>query len=199
MEHLKRRSRTLLAALAAVIVLVVVLASFHGSQAATPAVEFVPASVSLTGDAPTATVDVRVTGVHDLGAYEIELAFDSSVVTVERVDRVVGTAEQPSVGREWVSLPDPSSDTGYLQFAPGVITFGAYSFGANNPPGLDGDVTLARLHLRAVGNGSSPLHLNRVEITDTQAASQSLTGTDATVNASGIQIRLFLPLIAGGR
>ena len=197
MDYLARRSRILLAGLAALVFVAAGLAPSRASLAAEPAAEFVPSSVSLTGAAPTATVDVRVTGVHDLGGYEIELVFDPAVVVVERVDRVVGTAEQPSAGREWLSLPDPAaSDIGYLQLAPGVITFGAYSFGANNPPGLEGDVTLARLHLRAVGNGSSLLHWNRIVTTDTQGTPQSLSGSDATVSASGIERRLFLPLLA---
>ena len=185
-----------LAAVMAVGLLLAGLVSFRVSQAATPAIEFVPGSVSFTADARTATMDLRVTGAHDLGAYEIELAFDPAVVIVDRVDRVVGTAEQTSPNREWVTLPDPSaSDTGYTQLSPGVIVFGGYSYGANNPPGLDGDVTLARLHLRGIGDGSSALHLNRVEVPDTQAAVQSPTGSDASVSVSGILRHLFLPMI----
>ncbi|MFN8470666.1 MAG: hypothetical protein U0822_00475 [Anaerolineae bacterium] len=197
MTHFPRRTRFVLAAVSAAVLLLLSFFSLRPSRADTPAIEFAPTSVSLTGAAPTASMDIRATGVHDLGAYEIELAFDPTVVAVERVERVVGTAEQPATGREWVTLPDPSSSsTGFTQLAPGVITFGGYSFGADNPPGLDGDVTLARLHLRGVGEGTSPLHLNRAEVTDTQAAAQSLTGPDATVSVSNILRRLFLPLLA---
>ncbi len=186
-----------MAAAIAFSVVMVGLFSFRASQAAAPAIEFVPPSVTLTPDARTATVDLRVTSAHDLGAYEIELAFDPNVVSIERVDRVVGTAEEPVPNRDWVSLPDPvTSGTSYTTLAPGVITFGGYSYGTNNPPGRDGDVTLARLHVRAVGNGSSALHLNRVEVTDTQAAAQSLTGPDASVTVSDIFRRVFLPLLA---
>lgn len=197
MTHFARRTRFILAAISAAVLLFAALASLRTSQAATPALEFVPTSVSLTADVPTATLQIRATGVHDLGAYEIEVAFDPTIVAVESVERLVGTPEQPATGREWVSLPDAaSSSTGYTQLAPGVITFGGYSFGANNPPGPDGDVTLVRLRLRGVGDGSSALHPNRAEITDTQAAAQPITGPDATVSVSGILRRLFLPLLA---
>ncbi|MFN8481637.1 MAG: hypothetical protein U0768_01100 [Anaerolineae bacterium] len=197
MTHFARRIRVVLAAVIAAALLLVAFASLRTSQAATTALEFVPTSVSLTADAPTVAMDIRVTGAQDLGAYEIELSFDPSVVTVERVERVVGTAEQPATGREWVTLPDPAtSGSGYTQLAPGVIIFGGYSFGTNNPAGLDGDVTLVRLRLRGASNGSSAIHIDRAEITDTQAAAQPVGGEDATVNVSGVLRRLFLPLLA---
>lgn len=159
-----------------------------------------PAPVSLMMDlGATVPVELRVRDVQDLSSFEIDLAYDPSVVTLERVERLVGAPGFPTV-RSWVSLPatnDPAVT--FTQLEPGLVTFGAYSFGVDNPPGVSGDVPLARLHLRGKALGESPLRIDRVILADSaaQVISPTLQAGVVTVTpAYERPSRLFLPLLS---
>ena len=65
-------------------------------------------------------------------------------------------------------------------YATGVVTYGAYSFGAN--PGPNGDGVLATITLQATTSvGTSALHLQDVVVTDTSAGSISTNTEDGEV------------------
>lgn len=163
-----------------------------------PALEFTPASLSLA-EAATGVVDIRLLTATDLASYEIDLAFDPVIVSVDRVERIVGTETQPSPDRSWASLPSDDPAMSYVVRSPGHISFGGYSFGANNPQGLDGDVTLVRLHLRGAGGGTSSLVAERVLTTNSSAQPSNPTATLGSVTVEGPAFRLFLPHLSRGQ
>ena len=163
---------------------------------ATPSLGFIPDRLSLDAGA-TGVVDLQAQGVSDLASFEVDLTFDPTIVAVERVERMIGTAVQPSPNRIWTSLPT-GSGTGYLQLGPGRITFGGFSYGGDNPPGVTGDVTLTRLTVRGVRPGQSSLTLTRALLTDTQAQPTTPTvGAGVVViSGGGSNYSLFLPYLA---
>jgi len=171
------------------VALAVVLALVAGRAvvaAAAPGLSFSP-SPATVAPGGTALIELRLGGGQDVGGYEVDLAFDPAIVAIDAVERVAGTATQPSPNRPWHSLPlsvDPNVT--YTVLGPGRITFGAYSTADGNPPGLTGDLTLARLHVRALQAGGSALHLERAVVVDTaaQASAPNLTDGQVTVGAT---------------
>ena len=146
--------------------------------------DFVPASVTVAPGG-AALVDLRLHDAVDLAAYEVQLAFDPAVISVDRVDRLVGTGNPPPAGRTWVGLPLASDpNTTFTTLAPGVIAFGAYSYG-DVAAALDGNVLLARLTVRAVGTGNSTLHLTRTLVSNPDAQGSQPPAVDGSVAISG--------------
>ncbi|MCW5850683.1 MAG: carboxypeptidase regulatory-like domain-containing protein [Anaerolineae bacterium] len=148
--------------------------------------DFVPASLTVAPGG-AAVVNLRLRDAVDLAAYEVQLAFDPAIIAVDRVDRLVGTGNPPPAGRTWFSLPlsaDPNVT--FTPLAPGVIAFGAYSYG-DAAAALDGDVLLARLTVHAVGTGTSALHLNTVLVSNPDAQGSQPPSTDGSVTISGGQ------------
>lgn len=158
--------------------------------------EFAPARLTLIEGAQ-GQIDVRLVSAHDLASFEMDLAFDPAVVSVERVERVIGTASQPTPNRTWVSLPtsdDPN--TTYLVLGPGRIAFGAFSLSEGTPSVVEGDLTLVRLHVRAVRQGTSVLRPERVLITDSLAEPGQATTTTGEVVVTAPPFQVFLPYLA---
>ncbi|MCW5881231.1 MAG: hypothetical protein KIS91_09910 [Anaerolineae bacterium] len=160
----------------------VALATLTLAAPSAPTLLFAPSPVTITAPGISA-VELRMSGAQDLGAYEVELAFDPAVVAVHRVERVLGTPTQPTPGRDWTSLPlseDP--DVTFDSLGPGLVTFGAYSLG--DGAGATGDVTLARVYLRGVEAGTSALRIERALVTndaaiDTPTASEGRGAGDS--------------------
>ena len=162
-----------------------------------PRLRFAPDRLTLDQGA-AAVVEIQAQGVQDLAAFELDLALDPTLVAVERVERVIGTAAQPTPGRTWTSLPLDAS-AGYVQLGPGRISFGGFSYGADSPPGAAGDVTLARVALRAVRPGQTSLTLPRALLTDTNAQPSTPTVGQAVVSVTGQSYLLYLPhFVKGG-
>ena len=146
--------------------------------------DFVPASLTVAPGG-AAVVDLRLRDAVDLAAYEVQLTFNPAIIAVDRVDRLVGTGNPPPAGRTWFSLPlsaDPNVT--FTTVAPGVIAFGAYSYG-DAGAALDGDVLLARVTVRAVGTGTSALHLNMALVSNPDAQGSQPPSTDGAVTISG--------------
>lgn len=172
------------------------LATFALAAPSAPNLTFAPTPVTITAPG-VGMVELRVTGAQDLGSYEVDLAFDPAVVTVDRVERVIGTPAQPTPGRDWTSLPlsdDP--DVTFDPRGPGLIAFGAYSEG--DGAGADGDVTLARVYLRGVEAGTSALRIEHALVTNTQAITDTPTAGEGQAQVTGPAHRLYLPLVVGG-
>lgn len=161
--------------------LVAVMVARDAWAVATPALFFSP---SLASVAPggTTLIDLRLAGGQGVGGYEVDLAYDATVIAIEQVERAVGTAAQPSPNRPWLGLPLSSDpNVTYTVLGPGRISFGAYSTADGNPPGLTGDLMLARLHVRALKVGSSALHLERALVVDTAAEMSAPSLADGQV------------------
>lgn len=147
----------------------------------------------------TAPVELRLGDVADLSSFEIDLAYDPAVVSLERVERLVGTPSYPTA-RSWVSLPTTNDpNVTFVPIEPGLVSFGGYSFAPDNPAGPEGDVPLVRLHLRGMAVGDSPLRIERALLADTAAqviAATMQAGRVSVVAAVERPHRLFIPLIA---
>jgi hypothetical protein len=158
-------------------------------------VRFVPERVSLDL-AATGTVDIEIQAAQDLASFELELRFDPAVVAVERVERIIGTDAEPTPGRAWLSLPgDAGSNATYIEYGPGHIAFGGYSFGEANPAGANGDLTLVRVHLRGASVGGSALTVDQALVTDRNALPTTPTTSDGFVTVGTAAYSLFLPYI----
>lgn len=107
-------------------------------------------------------VNVMLDGAVNLGAFQFDVTYDSTVMTVADVELgsflgSTGRTAQP-VG------PD-------IDNVAGLVTFGAFSFGSNAGP--EGTGLLAAVTFTAVGSGTSALNLQNVVVTDTMANTQS--------------------------
>ncbi|MFQ6058289.1 MAG: cohesin domain-containing protein [Anaerolineae bacterium] len=131
--------------------------NFRLARAGHPLVHIEPAvSSPLPGD--TFTVTIAIDNVQDLGNFELEMTYYTSVVHVE--DVALGDF-LGSTGRQVTPLgPEIDNETGLMRF-------GAFSVGEE--PGPTGSGALAIVTLSAQANGESPLHLQNVQLTNTEA------------------------------
>ena len=134
-----------------------------------PTVRIEPA-VSCASVCVTFTVEVWIDDVEDLGGFEFDLYYDPSVIHVE--DIALGDFP-PSSGRSWVPVGPIIDNTN------GFATFGGFSFGTQ--PGPSGSGVLAIITLHAVGEGTSALDLDDVQVTDTGGQPQDVTTEDGSV------------------
>ncbi len=115
------------------------------------------------------TVDVMIDEYADLGGYEFDLQFDSSVVQGEKAEDG-GLLE--SSGRTLLEIEPPllSIDNGS---EPGTLSYAELSHGDNpGPTGTNGK--LATVQLKATDLHSSTLELDSIQIVDTQGTAQAL-------------------------
>lgn len=104
-------------------------------------------------------VEVRAANADNLAAFSFQLEYDPEILEVA----VDPETQQPliqrgeflgSTGRE-VACPDPESQRGVLRVT--CVTL------RTEPPGPDGDGLLASVTFNAIGAGTSPLNLDRVQ------------------------------------
>ena len=115
------------------------------------------------------TVDVMIDEYSDLGGYEFDLSYDSSVVNGENAEDG-GLLE--SSGRTMVEVDPPllSIDNGS---SPGRLSFAELTYGDNGgPTGTDGN--LATVQLKATDLHSTTLDLDGVLVVDTQGVPQPI-------------------------
>ena len=106
----------------------------------------------------TAMIEVKIENVSDLGAFEVTLGYDNSVV---------------QLAAEGIQLGDFLSSSGRTVAAvasridrnQGTFSYGAFSFGES--PGPDSGGILARIPLTAKDEGQTMLKLMGVKLTDT--------------------------------
>jgi hypothetical protein len=122
----------------------------------------------------TFTVTVMIDEASDLGAFQFDLLYVPTTVTVDGV--AVGDFLD-STGRT-VSPVGPVIDN-----QEGRVGFGAWTVGS--APGPNGTGTLATITLTAQDVGVSPLDLQEVKVLDTHAANQTPVVEDGTVVAGG--------------
>lgn len=161
--------------------------------------QFAPASLALDSG-QRGVVELKLMGAQDLIMYQVGLSFNPQVITVERVERVIGAAGQPTPGRTWFPLPlDDDPNVTYISLAPDTIGFGAFSQEGFDTPGVSGDLTLARIHVRAVRGGQSTW---RVDMADQNTIVMTRSGQAEGVGAGEGQVvvgdtpyALYLPLL----
>ena len=131
--------------------------NFRLALAGRPLVHIEPAvSSPLPGE--TFTVTIAINNVQDLGTFELEMSYYPSVVQVE--DVVLGDF-LGSTGRQVTPLgPEIDNEAGLTRFA---------AFSVGEEPGPTGSGALAIVTLSAQAYGESPLHLQNVQLTNTEA------------------------------
>jgi uncharacterized repeat protein (TIGR01451 family) len=120
------------------------------------ALRIVPSETSVTrGD--LFTVDVVIEDISNLGAFQLDITFDSQVLhgMSANLGPFLG-----STGRTVL----PIGPTICTTTSPGVLAFGGMSFGFS--PGPDGSGTLATISFQAVETGHSELQMEKVVVTD---------------------------------
>ncbi|MBC8254744.1 MAG: hypothetical protein H8E35_12070 [Ardenticatenia bacterium] len=140
-------------------------------------------SASPVASGKTFTVAVEIEGATDLGGFQFDIAFDPAVVQVE--DVTLGDL-LGSTGRSTTPL-GPVIDN-----AAGAVTFGGFSFG--DQPGPSGDGVLAVVTWTALGVGSSPLHLENVQVVDVAGQKQPAITEDGRAMV-GLSQRIYLPVV----
>jgi predicted secreted protein/cell division septation protein DedD len=103
------------------------------------------------------TTDVTIANVTDLGSFEFTLAFSPAIVHAEEAELgdFLGSTGRSTVPMDPVDINNEA----------GTITFGAASYGAQAGP--DGSGVLATISFSPQAEGSSDLHLQDVQVTDT--------------------------------
>jgi len=138
-----------------------------------PRVRIEPAH-SAVNPGETFAIEVMIEGARDLGAFQFKLAYDPSIVGVEKtaLGDFLG-----STGRSVVPL-GPQVDK-----EAGTVVFGAISFGTG--PGPDGRGTLAVVTLMARGEGGTVLDLRDVQVLDIGGSPQPVTVEGARLTVRG--------------
>jgi hypothetical protein len=125
-------------------------------------------------------VEIRAVNADNLGAFAFQLEFDPDIVEVALDPQT----QQPliqrgdflgSTGRE-VACPDPESQRGVLRMTCVTLRL--------EPDGPDGDGLLANVTFRAVGSGTSPLTLDRVQANNPDATEI----TPISIQSSAIEV-----------
>jgi len=118
----------------------------------------------------TFVVRVMIEEASDLGAFQLDLTYDSSILQVKEV--ALGDFLE-STGRSTVPIgPD-------VNHAEGRTTFGVVSFG--NVAGPSGTGVLATITCIAKGEGDTALRLQGVQVLDTAAGARQVTVKDGQV------------------
>jgi hypothetical protein len=119
---------------------------------------------SVVGLNETFAAQVMIEEVNDLGAFQFEVAYDSSILQVK--EAALGDF-LGSTGRSVVSIgPEVDNEEGR-------VTFGAISLGSG--PGPSGTGVLATITCIAQGKGSTVLELREVQVLNTMANAQLIT------------------------
>jgi hypothetical protein len=118
------------------------------------------------------TVSVMIDEASDLGAFQFDLRYTAAIITV---DGVTLGAFLGSTGRDAFVAGTKIDNQA------GKVTFGAYSYAFPPLPGPSGTGELAIISLTAQGEGESPLTLQNVTVTDTNAGKQVVTVEDGSV------------------
>ena len=147
-------------------------------------VRILPESLTLSTNAITGTVGVEIQRVSNLGAFQITLAYDPTIVHVEKM--VLGTFLGSS-GRNVIALP-ASIDNDV-----GKATFGAFSFGSQDGP--SGSGILAHAFLSPQFSGASALALHEVQVTDTQGKEIQTVTLDGTVTTEQ-EMKIYIPMVS---
>lgn len=137
-----------------------------------PVISLDPANLTLAAGEEQ-TVQIKVTGSHDLGGFQFDLLFPPGSVSLSQA--TLGPLLS-STGRSALPL-GPANESGR-------ISFGGFTFG--EAAGAGGDGVLAVLVLRGETPGRGELRLDRVQLLDIQGNDLKPTsGAAGTVEVTG--------------
>src|SRR3989344_813972 len=150
----------------------IVLVRLPGRAQTATTVAVTPASQNVfVGD--SATVTIEATTEIGLGAYQVDLRFDPTILQVTGVN---DGGFLGSTSRSVVPL------TPIIDNLSGQVTVGAVSFGSNQGP--TGTGILVNLTFSTAATGTSPLALTNVTLTQTDATVIPATSSDATLTVA---------------
>ena len=115
-----------------------------------------PAQVTIE-DTETCSLDLVIENVNNLGAFQLDIAYNTDVVIVNTAS--LGTFLGSS-GRTVIPTNPVIDNT----INPGKLTFGAATFGTT--PGPDGNGVLATIVFQAQAAGTTTIELQNVQISD---------------------------------
>jgi len=133
-------------------------------------VKISPASKRIALSGGTFTVDIVAEDITNLAAYQVELTYNPTIVHVTAVTQGPFLG---STGRT-VSPVSPNIDNNA-----GRVVFGAFTFGTQ--PGVNGTGVLATITFQPRARGTSPLHLQNVQVADPNSSLLSATTEDGQV------------------
>ena len=142
------------------------------SDGGNPVVRIEPVESTVPVD-ESVSVSVMIDDASDLGGFQFDLLFSSTIVTVD--EATLGDFLE-STGRSSITL-GPKIDN-----AAGKVTFGAASHGSNQGP--NGTGTLALITFTGRDVGVSHLQLQRVSVVDTAGNPQTYTVGDGSIEVS---------------
>ena len=120
----------------------------------------------------TIEVDVNLTNATDLGGFEFDLGYDSTVMQIDKIFMGTGlNATGRTVGKLGPKSIDASTEA-----------FGGYSYGSG--AGSNGTGAMARVIMTAIAAGASPLTLQNAHTAKTTAEAITPTLSNGTVTAS---------------
>lgn len=127
-----------------------------------PASVFVQPPFQSVEDGAIVSVDVGVSGAFDLGAYELNLAFDPAILSFQAA---TNGSFLSSTGRA-VSCRAPVIGVGTVRLT--CVTFG------DSPDGVYGAGLLANFSFEALVPGTTPIDLNNTKLVDIRALGQAI-------------------------
>ena len=134
-----------------------------------------PSATALTLGNPL-TVDVNITGVTDLYAFQFDIGFDPAVLSAASVTE---GALFSSIGVFF--------SPGFIDNIGGTITFIGDSL-SGPVPGVSTDGTLATITFDTIGVGSSSIDLANIVLLDSNLADITATASGSTVDVASTSV-----------
>ena len=124
----------------------------------------------------TAMIEVKISNVSNVGAFEFTLRYDTKVVQVSRASDVILGDFLSSTGR-MIAVAGSNINNEH-----GAFSYGAYSYGEDDGP--SGEGILVQIPLKAVGFGHTALELAAVQVTDTDGNLIPVSTVNGSVNTT---------------
>lgn len=167
------------------ILLLVVAVGLLSSPAFSDAILSVQPSITTANPGDLFSVNIDVTGVMDLYAFQFDVAFDSNVLGFSAITE---GSFLPGAGST-IFIPGTDNLDGTLTFTADTLT-GAVA-------GVTGDGTLATLFFQALAPGSSPIVLSNVILLDSNFIEISATTVNGVATVPEPSVVLLLVTSVG--
>ena len=152
-------------------ILVLSLNSLSSPDTSQTTVKIVPGNNNICLNS-SATIDVVVDSVSNLGAFEFDLIYNGQILKVDSSSHIILGSFLSTTNRNVSPLgPEIDNETGYLKF-------GGFSFGSNQGP--TGSGILASITWTTHDTGSAVLEFQNIQLTDTEGKIIPISHKNAT-------------------
>ena len=163
------------------VLVLAVLAAVSSMPAYALTVKLSPATVNLPASGASFDVEVAIEDVSDLGAFEFEILYDSSVVRILDTSSVTLGSFLGSTGRSALAL-DPKIDN-----VAGKLEYGAVSFTGGAGP--NGNGVLATVSFTVQTRTNSQLNLDNIVVLNTSGGTLTVSSVQgATLSGSAANV-----------